>query len=190
MAQVGVLQALVLGLVFLLGAILPAAGWRVQAARRPSSGLLSASSGGDLPRGAERPIQLDHFIYLPIIKTSCFPDPPGQSDNIEDALTVCSGQTISGQVDDDDWDDVYKIQAAANQQLTVSMNGSGGDADLYLYSPDATDINTDDYADSSTNIGNDEFIQWTVPEAGFWYIDVNSFTGNTDYNVTVSLLRP
>ena len=87
----------------------------------------------------------DYFIYLPLISgqpkpSSCTPDPAGESDNINDALTVCSGQTVSGQVSDDDWDDVYKILTVANQQLTLSMNGSGGDADLYLFPPGTSNV--------------------------------------------------
>jgi hypothetical protein len=121
------------------------------------------------------------------VQSSCIPDPPGESDNINDALTVCSGQTVSGQVSDADWDDVYKIATTANQLLTISMNGSGGDADLFLYPPGTTDVDTDPWADCSINDGNDEFIQGTVLVGGFWYIDVFSYEGTTNYNVTVTL---
>jgi hypothetical protein len=122
--------------------------------------------------------------------STCIPDPPGESDNVGDALTVCSGQTVSGQVSDADWDDVYKILAVADQELTISMNGSGGDADLYLYPPGTTDVDEDPYVDSSTNSGNDEFIQGTVLVGGFWYIDVFSWEGTTNYHVTITLSGP
>ena len=90
-------------------------------------------------------------VYLPIIikspsgtGSSCTPSAPGESNNIADALTVCSGQTVSGQVaNPTDFDDVYKILVTANQQLTISMNGTGGDADLFLYPPGTADVNTD-----------------------------------------------
>ena len=133
----------------------------------------------------------DYFVYLPLVSSpSCTPDPPGESDNVNDALIVCSGQTVSGQVSDDDWDDVYKILTMANQQLTISMNGSGGDADLYLFPPNTTDVNTDPYVDFSENDGNDEYIQGTVLEGGFWYIDVFSYEGTTNYNLTITLSGP
>jgi subtilisin family serine protease len=124
------------------------------------------------------------------VQSGCIPDPPGESDNINDALTVCSGQTVSGRVSDDDLDDVYKILTVANQELTISMNGSGGDADLYLYPPDTTDVDTDPPAAGSISSGNDEFIQGTVLVGGFWYVDVFSYEGTTNYNVTVTLSGP
>lgn len=133
-------------------------------------------------------------IYLPIVlrtdakPTACVPDPSGDSDNIGDALIVCSGQTVSGQVSGSDLDDVYKIFIEYGQTLTLSMNGTGGDADLFLYYPDATDVNTDVPAAYSINVGNDEFIQGTVSGASaYWYIDVFSFSGTTNYNLTITL---
>jgi uncharacterized repeat protein (TIGR01451 family) len=121
------------------------------------------------------------------VESSCIPDPPGESDNIDDALTICSEQIVSGRVSDDDRDDVYQIAAAENQLLTISMSGSGGNADLYLYPPGTTDVNTDPFAAWSRNDGNDEFIQGTVLEGGFWYIDVFSFEGTTRYKLTATL---
>ncbi len=138
-----------------------------------------------------------YTISLPIVLASCIPSPPGESDNVVDALTICSGQTVSGHVNDNDWDDVYKIWAAANQQVTISMNGTGvggpGDADLYLYPPSTTDINSDPFSDFSENPGNNEFIQGTVLVEGFWYIDVFDCCdgdGGTNYNLTVTLSGP
>jgi hypothetical protein len=121
---------------------------------------------------------------------TCTPDPPGESDNINDALTVCSGQTVTGQVSDEDWDDVYKILAEENQQLTISMSGTGGDADLYLYAPGTTDIYTDPYSDISNNADNNEYIHGTILIGGYWYIDIYSYEGTTNYNVTITLSGP
>jgi len=132
-----------------------------------------------------------YSVYLPLVHfLFCTPDPLGESDNVNDALTVCSGQTVSGQVSDEDFDDVYKILTVANQQLTISMNGSGGDADLYLYPPGTTDVWTDTPSDSSAHDGNNEYIQYTVLEGGYWYIDVFSWAGTTNYNLTITLSGP
>jgi hypothetical protein len=181
----GLLPALILGLTLLAGAIPPAEG---RAARQLSSGVLSARSGDDLPQEVESPAQLDEKIYLPIVMKRCG---PGESDNIDDAPTICSGHTLSGQVSEfADEDDVYKILAEAGQQLTISMNGSGGDADLYLYPPGTTDVDTDPWFTRSINPDNNEFIQATLPVGGYWYIDVFSFDGTTNYNVTVTLSGP
>ena len=97
---------------------------------------------------------------------------------------------MSGQVSDADRDDVYKIWTMANQQLTISMNGSGGDADLFLFPPDTTDVDSDPWAAESAFDGNNEYIQYTVLEGGFWYIDVFSYSGSTNYNVTITLSSP
>lgn len=123
-----------------------------------------------------------------VYPTGCVPDPPGDSNNINDALIVCSGQTVPGQVDYlTDWDDVFRIYALNGQVLTISMNGTGGDADLYLYPPGTTDLYADPYIASSINIGNDEYIQGTVLTDGYWYINVYAFSGTTNYNVTATL---
>jgi len=138
-------------------------------------------------------------VYLPIVitvssdgtvPTDCTPDPPGESDNIADVLIVCSGQTVSGQVDDFDFDDVFKILVEPGQQLTISMDGSGDDADLYLYPPGATDVITDISYAASTSLGNSEFIQIIMPAGGYWFVDVFSFSGSIDYDVTISVSSP
>jgi hypothetical protein len=138
-------------------------------------------------------------VYLPLVGRawsggggSCAPNPPGESDNVWDAIAVCSGQTVSGQVGLGDLDDVFKIPLASGQQLTISMNGSGpGDADLYLYPPGTTDVTTNPYSAASTNGSNDELIQGTVQTGGEWYIDVHSYDGGqVDYNVTVTVSDP
>jgi len=137
-------------------------------------------------------------VYLPIVfntlggsvPTVCTPDPPGESDNIADALKVCSGQTVAGQVDGSDLDDVYQLFVSSGGHLTVSMNGSGGDADLYLYPPGTTDVNTDPAYAVSADSSNTEFIQLTVPSGGFWYVDVFSYAGATDYSLTLSVASP
>jgi hypothetical protein len=148
---------------------------RVQASGEPNAELENASS-----------------VYLPLVNYTCTPDPPGESDNIYFPLTVCSGQTVSGQVSevDEDKDDVYKILSKANQKLTISMNGSGGDADLFLFPPGTTDMDSDPWAAASGSGGNTEFIQYTVLEGGFWYIDVYSYSGTTNYNLTITLSSP
>jgi hypothetical protein len=67
------------------------------------------------------------------------------------------------------------------------MSGSGGDADLYLYPPGTTDIYSDPYVASSTEIGNDELIQGTANVTGYWYIDVYAYDDSTNYNFTATL---
>jgi hypothetical protein len=134
-------------------------------------------------------------VYLPLLQMSggssgtplCTPDPPGESENVDDALVVCGGQTLSGRVSASDFDDVYKIVLHAGEQLTISMSGVGGDADLYLYPPGTADVTSDPAHTASTDLDNSEFIQVTVPTGGVWYVDVYSFSGTTDYSVAVTV---
>jgi hypothetical protein len=131
----------------------------------------------------------NYLVFLPLVLKGADPcTPTGDSSNIGNALTICSGHTVSGQVSDPaDLDDVFKLFISANHILTISMNGSGGDADLYLYPPGTTDVYSDPFVDYSENIGNSEFIQGTVLASGNWYIDVYAFSGTTNYNLTATV---
>lgn len=140
-------------------------------------------------------VTASYTMFLPTVLSSfCVPSAPGESNNIADALVVCSGQTVSGWVDDSDKDDVYKILTVANQHLTISMDGTGsGDADLYLYPPGTNNVYTDPPADWSAYDGNSEYLSGTVLVGGYWYIDVYDYgTGNggTNYNLTATLSGP
>jgi len=120
--------------------------------------------------------------------TSCTPDPAGESDNINDAIIVCAGQTVTGQVSDADLDDVYRIYAVNGQVLTLTTSGTGGgDVDLYLYLPDATDIYVDTPVAYSLSVGNNEMISGTVSATGYWYIDLYSYSGTIDYTLMITL---
>jgi hypothetical protein len=135
---------------------------------------------------------LTNIIYLPIImKSACIASPPGDSSNVANALTVCSGQPVSGQVNSStDFDDVYKISVGSGQQLTILMNGTGGNAQLYLYPPSTTNVISDPFAAFSTNLDNNESIQVTIFTAGTWYVDVFSESGTTNYNMTITVSNP
>lgn len=125
----------------------------------------------------------------PSATSDCIPDSAGESNNINDALTICGGQPVSGQVSSDDKDDVYKIWAEANQDVSISLTGTGGDADLFLYPPESSDINTDPIAAESADDGNNEVIEGTFLSTGYWYIDVYSYKGTTNYNLSVTFLN-
>jgi hypothetical protein len=120
----------------------------------------------------------------------CTPSPAGESNNIADVLTVCSGQAVSGRVSDGDRDDVYQLRGEAGQQVTVVLAGTGGDADLYIFAPGAGDVTTDPSATRSVTVGNDEFVQFVLPASGDWYIDVYADAGTTDYTMTATLSSP
>ncbi len=139
---------------------------------------------------------LTNPIYLPTIfkspsnsSVSCGTDVADDSDNISDALVINSGGTVSGTTNySGDMDDVYKIYVSSGKKLTITMTGSGGDSDLYLFAPDAEDVTSDVWFIRSTNNDNNETISSTVNESGFWYIDIYSKSNTTtNYQVTVTV---
>lgn len=142
--------------------------------------------------------EMENPVYLPLtINTtsgtseSCTPDPSGDADNIDDALIICSGNTISGTTrHSDDMDDVYKIYVQSGKKLTITMTGSGGDSDLYLFPPNTDDVTTDNWYKRSTNSAVNEFISETVNATGYWYVDIYSLlssTSTTNYQITVTV---
>ncbi|MBN1537623.1 MAG: trypsin-like serine protease [Anaerolineales bacterium] len=143
--------------------------------------------------------EVQNPVYLPLTIYAtggsgeiCIADPPGESDNIPDALIICSGDTIYGTTSyPDDLDDVYKIYIQSGKKITISMSGNGGDSDLYLFPPGADDVETDEWYRRSTNSGNSEYISVTVNETGYWYVDIfryqQSATSATNYQITVTI---
>ena len=139
------------------------------------------------------PPVLTGAVYLPLVvrisgsaPSTCTPTMPGESDGFADALLVCSGQTVTGQVNaSSDLDDVYKIAVTAGQQLTLTLSGTGGDVDLYLYPPGTTNFSNP--AAASAHNGNNESIQMTLSTAGEWYIDVYAYSGTTNYNLAITV---
>ncbi len=137
---------------------------------------------------------LEPTSFLPLVLNNgsraadCVADPPGESSNIEDARTICSGQQVSGSVSvaDEDIDDVYRIEVTDGQVLAAELSGMGGDVDLYLYRGDTTDVQTDPWASASGSDGNEETIRIFLTEGGPWYVDVFAYDGETDYTLTVA----
>jgi hypothetical protein len=133
--------------------------------------------------------------FLPLVikspgsaSVSCTPVTPPESNNAVDAATLCSDQTAYGYIDRaTDLDDVYKIWVNAGQRISITMSGTGGDADLFLYPPGTTDVNINPIAVSSTNDGNNEAIYAPISVSGFWYIDIYAYTDATNYTVKVTI---
>lgn len=140
-------------------------------------------------------------IYLPVVHKNyfnCVPDPTSEpnndgSDNIADALEVCPGQAVTGRISkQNDRDDMYKIFAQAGQRLTISLSGTpSSDADLFLYPPGTLDLAPNPpFVASSRGNTSDELIRYTVESTDFWYVRVFAFSGNIDYNLTVTVSGP
>lgn len=137
------------------------------------------------------PLLLPDEVYLPLVTKPVCVTPSGDANNIGQALTFCNGQTASGQVSKSaDPTDVYRISASHEQLLTISLNGSGGDADLYLFPPGSTNIFNNSPVTGSERIGNIESIETGIFTSGTWYILVYSFSGTTNYNLTATTINP
>ena len=87
-----------------------------------------------------------------------------------------------------DWDDVSSIPLAKSDKLSLFLTPAGTqwdsptfDLDLYLYPPTATSIYGLDglhegwVADSAYD-GNPEWLDYTAPSAGTYFIDANAYT--------------
>jgi vibriolysin len=83
-------------------------------------------------------------------------------------------------------DGVFKINLASGDKVVITLTGTGGDVDLYLFPPGSTTVASGATA-SSVQEGNNEQISITIPSTGEWYIDVYSFSGSTNYTLTVTV---
>lgn len=68
------------------------------------------------------------------------------------------------------------------------MTNSGGDADLYLYAPNTTDVTDNNFFARSTLTAQDELIEATTDAAGYWFVNVYAYSGRTDYQLRVELI--
>lgn len=147
-----------------------------------------------ITKGPQNPAYLPWVIINSAASGACVPDPAGDSNNISDALIICNGQIINGTtLHSNDADDVYKIYALNGSTITITMTGSGGNSDLYLFPPDTNDVNSDYWYYRSTNEGNNEFISQILNETGYWYVDIYSklsSTTITNYQITVTITSP
>lgn len=120
---------------------------------------------------------------------TCIPDPPGTSTNIHDAIKVCPGQQVTGVVTIYARDDVFKIECEENDRLQLTLTGLDPDADLYVFAPDATNVNVDQPAAWSEGFGSNEYIEYKIPYDGIWYIDVYAYEGSINYQLDIDLVR-
>jgi len=88
-----------------------------------------------------------------------------------------------------DIDDVYAVDLGRGDNLSLSLSGDAGTGfDLFLYGPDATDVLTDDWLDSTAD-QNDypKMLNFKAPQAGRYYVDVYEYLGTGAYTLTWSL---
>ncbi|TLM98526.1 MAG: hypothetical protein FDZ75_02160, partial [Actinobacteria bacterium] len=97
---------------------------------------------------------------------------------------------VSGTLDSStDTDDVQSVLLGAGQTLTVSLTGAAGtDFDLWLFGPDATDVDDATQAVAKSRLGSyPETIEYKAPVTGVYYLDAFADTGSGAYTMTWSI---
>jgi vibriolysin len=125
-------------------------------------------------------------------------DDDGDSDSTSASVTVSSGsgageltngQTVSGlSGSTGNWEYFYVTIPAGASNLSVSMSGGSGDADLYLnYGSQPT---TSDWDCRPYSAGNNENCNVASPSAGQYHIGIRAYSSYSNVSLTVSWTEP
>lgn len=141
---------------------------------------------------------VDHTITPPddvpegnSLSISCQSSSPSDTSNINDSMTICPGQQVNGQVNQngDEWD-VYRVFSSAFTYAYIDLVGSGGTAEVYVFGPGYTDMLTA-YPDVVLeNPVSNNPAQVFIASTGYWYIAVNAAEGSTTYVLNVTSSPP
>jgi hypothetical protein len=133
-----------------------------------------------------------NIAYMPLVVNGGFSGvaicvPSEDSDNVDDAITIASGQRVGSTVNGSDLVDVYRFSVESGTNISLSLSGSGGDADLFLFDPTTTDVWVDPFVIGSTGLTSEEQIDWNADMTGYWYAVVLAYSGSIDYELSLSL---
>lgn len=108
-------------------------------------------------------------------------------DNIPGLTLTMPAKT--GLIDDQtDPYDVYRVDIAAGQQLSLDLAGpTGSDLDLRLYAPGATDIFTDAPVATRESSSKDERLRYHAMAGGTYYVAVYAYAGSGTYTLRSSV---
>jgi hypothetical protein len=95
--------------------------------------------------------------------------------------TLLGRQSVSDFVGSIDTQDFYRINLAAPGSLNVLLNGLGADADLQVLNSAGTII-----ASSANGGTTPDSVNLTSLAAGTYFVRVNQFIGDTNYNLTLT----
>jgi len=111
------------------------------------------------------------------------------NDDASKAQVLHSGQTVTGDVDDQtDPLDYFRVHVDAGVALCFNLTGPHGvDFDLHLY--DSPDANAQEVANSIFPETSEEQICKLTQFSGWYHIAVRAFEGNGQYSLVVSI-RP
>ena len=82
-----------------------------------------------------------------------------------------------------DWQRFSQELGTGYSNLTVTISGGTGDADLYV--TQGSQSTTSNYDCRPYKNGNEEVCSFTNPAAGTWYIDVRGYSATSGLNVTI-----
>ena len=133
--------------------------------------------------------QLQVTLGETVSPPNCASNPVGDSSNIGDALLICPDQPVSGQINrKSDQFDVYDIHFPDNTYRIIELTGIGGDAQMGLFYPEATDVTKDTPVGVSGKPGNEERIIFRYNSSpGIWHIALLAMTDeSTEYTLRVT----
>lgn len=96
-----------------------------------------------------------------------------------------SASPVNGSVDSaTDVDDVYRVHLQAGQMLTAALDGPDtADFDMWLFGPDALDVQTSAPLLKRSSTGSSEFLRFVAQTTGDYYVDVWAYSGSGAYQL-------
>ncbi len=98
--------------------------------------------------------------------------------------------TVTGDLDrGTEPDHVYSVTLAAGERLSIVMHSSGGDADVFLFGPGATDVTVDTPVAGAATPYDPELLVYDVPAGagGTYYVNVWAAAGSPAYELSASI---
>ncbi len=108
---------------------------------------------------------------------------PNDSFATAETITLTGGTgTTTGSVSSTDVSDFYKFQVTIGDTIVTELSwvSGNGDFDLYLYNTTQAEV------DYSWNAGMNESIIATADATGFYYVEVNHYSGSGTYQLSVA----
>jgi thermitase len=92
---------------------------------------------------------------------------------------------VNGTVDSaTDIDDVYRVHLEAGQMVTAALDGpDAADFDMWLFGPDALDVQTSAPLVKRSTTGSSEFLRFVAQTSGDYYVDVWAYSGSGAYQL-------
>ncbi len=98
--------------------------------------------------------------------------------------------TVTGDLDrGTEPDHVYSIALEAGERLSLVMHSADGDADVFVFAPDATDVTVDCPVAGAATAYDPELLVYDVPAGagGTYYVNVWAATGSPHYELSASV---